>query len=160
MNLTIRPINPSDNPTIESIIRSVLEEHGVNKPGTAYFDDSLKSMYEFYTGEHCIYFVAELDGVVVGGSGIYPTKGLPTGTCELVKMYLLPSARGTGTGQALLNACIDFARKCCYTQIYLETLPELNKAVGMYAKNGFTLLKGPLGESGHFACDIRMIKNL
>lgn len=158
MSLTIRIITSGDNSAIEQIIRSVLEEHGVNKPGTAYFDESLKTMFEFYTGDHCVYYVAEWNGKLVGGSGIYPTKGLPADTCELVKMYLSNEVRGKGIGQALLEKCLSFAKEKGYQRVYLETLPELNKAVGMYAKNGFTTLSGPLGDSGHFACDLRMIK--
>ena len=41
---------------------------------------------------------------MVGGGGIYPTKGLPEKTCELVKMYLLPVARGKGVGKMIITA--------------------------------------------------------
>ena len=55
------------------------------------------------------YFVAEINGEV-GGGGIYPTDGLPEDTCELVKMYLLPQARGAGLGRTLIEKCIDKAK--------------------------------------------------
>jgi putative acetyltransferase len=47
-----------------------------------------------------------------------------------------------------------------YTQLYLETLPELKKAVSLYERSGYQLLNTPLGESGHYACTIWMIKQL
>jgi putative acetyltransferase len=47
-----------------------------------------------------------------------------------------------------------------YTQVYLETMPELKKAVRVYEKFGFTYLTGPMGNSGHNGCDIWMIKTL
>ena len=39
-------------------------------------------------------------------------------------------------------------------------MPELHMAIGMYEKAGFTYLTGPLGKSGHFGCDLWMIKKL
>lgn len=160
MSIKIERIKPLDNAGIEQVIKSVLEEHGVNKPGTAYFDDSLKDMYSFYTVPNSAYFIAHVNGKLVGGAGIYPTAGLPTGICELVKMYLLPEARGKGYGKLLIDTCIDFAKGTGYQNIYLETMNELSNAIGMYQKSGFKLLTAPLGNSGHFACTIRMLKEI
>jgi len=158
VHLEIRKIEQADDPEIEKVIRTVLEEHGITHPGTAYHDESLKSMYEFYTVEKSGYFIALLNGKIVGGSGIYPSNGLPDGTCELVKMYILPEARGIGLGKKLLGCCIAFAYESGYSRIYLETVPEFKTAIGMYKKSGFVLLDGPLGNTGHFACGIRMLK--
>ncbi len=160
MEIRIRTINKKDNPEIEKIIKRVFEEHGINKPGTAYFDESLRTMQESYSIPGSIYFVAFLNKKMIGGAGVYPTKGLPEGTCELVKMYLLPEARGKGFGKMLLNKCFEFAKEQGYKQMYLETLEELKNAVGMYEKSEFDLLSGPLGDTGHYACTIRMLKKL
>ncbi len=160
MDINIRKITKEDNPEIERIIKLVLTEHGVNRPGTAFFDDSLRSMYEFYSGKNSIYFVALLENRIVGGGGIYPTEGLPADTCELVKMYLLPEVRGKGIGKLLINNCIEFAKHKGYKKMYLETMNELKQAVNMYEKTGFALLSGALGNTGHFACTIRMIREL
>lgn len=157
---TIEIIKIEDNPAIERVIKTVLEEHGVNRPGTAYFDDSLKNMQSFYSVPKSVYFIARVDDEIVGGSGIFPTDGLPADTCELVKMYLLPQARGKGLGKQLINKCIDFATSNGYKKVYLETMAELSNAIGMYEKSGFHLIKGPLGNSGHFACTIRMLKEI
>lgn len=104
--------------------------------------------------------MAELDGVIVGGSGIYPTANLPQGTCELVKLYLSATARGKGLGKLLLQKCIDTARETGYTKMYLETMPELTIAIPMYEKMGFTYLPAAQGCSGHTGCDVWMIKEL
>ena len=95
---------------------------------------------------------------VVGG--IYPTAGLGDDTCELVKMYLLPDARGKGLGLSLLQKCMDFARANSFKNIYLETMPELSLAIKLYQKAGFKMLDGPMGQSGHFGCGIWMLLNL
>jgi putative acetyltransferase len=156
----IRPIVQNDNETMYKVIRTVFEEMSVIKQGTAYFDECLPVLYETYTGNKSGYFTALLDNQIVGGAGIYPTTGLPEGTVELVKMYLLSEARGKGIGQSLMNQCVQLARKLGYTRIYLETLSEFEVAQHMYVKNGFITLDNPMGESGHYACSVRMIKQL
>jgi len=159
--IQIRPIEPRDNAAIAAIIRSSLEEFGANKPGTVYFDDSTDHLFELFSQtEGSFYLVAENKGIVLGGAGIYPTQDLPEGTCELVKMYLNRDARGLGLGRKMISQCIDMAASLGYQQIYLETMPELKKAVSVYEKFGFTYLKSPMGNSGHNGCDIWMLKSI
>jgi putative acetyltransferase len=90
-NITIRPIQPADNAAMANIIRRTLEEFGANRPGTVYFDETTDHLFELFEATPAsAYFVAEKEGVILGGAGIFPTDGLPEGTCELVKMYLSP----------------------------------------------------------------------
>jgi len=107
-----------------------------------------------------IYYIAEQNDVIYGGCGIYPTKGLPVGCTELVKLYVSNEVRGTGVGKRLMELAMDAARAEGYTEIYLETLPELHIAVGLYEHLGFEYLEQPYGDSGHFACDLWMAKAL
>ena len=158
--ITIRQIQPEDNPTIASIIRGTLMEFGAARPGTVYYDESTDRLSSVFNVSRGVYYIAEQDGIMLGGAGIYPTEGLGDTTCELVKMYLLPAARGKGIGKALMNKCIEFAKENHYTQIYLETMPELSNAIKLYEKFGFKSLNGPLGQSGHFGCGIWMLKDL
>jgi putative acetyltransferase len=158
--ITIRLIEPSDNSQLAFIIRSTLAEFGANHPGTVFFDATTDTLSEVFKKERSAYFVAEVDGKIAGGGGIYPTEGLPEDTCELVKMYLLPEARGIGLGKQLLEKCFDTARKFGFRQIYLETMPELKLALKMYEKSGFSYLCSPMGNSGHFGCDLHMSRTL
>ena len=160
MKFSIRKIQKKDDPEIERIIRFVLTEHGLNKPGTAFYDDSLRYMHEFHLGAKSIYFIAENENGMLGGGGVYPSNGLPEDTCELVKVYLLPEARGKGVGTSLIDQCIIFAQEKGYKKMYLETMDELKKAVHLYERQGFRMLQEVLGNTGHFACGIRMIKDL
>jgi putative acetyltransferase len=159
-NIQIRPIEAKDNAALAKIIRQTLVEFGANHPGTVYYDESTDRLSTLFNVPGSVYFVAELNGELLGGGGIYPTAGLGTGTCELVKMYLSPNARGKGLGLALLQRCIDFARSNSYKNIYLETMPELSLAIKLYQKAGFKNLDSPMGESGHFGCGIWMLLNL
>ena len=159
-NVLIRAIQPSDNPFLSKIVKDTLVEFGANHPGTVYYDVTTDALYELFQKDGAAYFVAELNGEIVGGGGIYPTDGLPADTCELVKMYLLPPARGTGLGRTLIEKSIAFAKATGYKQVYLETMPELKQALNIYAKFGFEYLKGPMGNSGHTGCSLWMILSL
>ena len=161
MEICIRPIEARDNKSIASIIRTALEEFGANKPGTVYFDASTDDLYNLFKNQSgSVYFVAEENGVLLGGAGIFPTEGLPEGVCELVKMYLAKEARGKGLGQKMIQHVMNWAKENGYKTVYLETMPELAKAVKVYEHFGFEYLNGPMGNSGHCGCDLWMSKQL
>jgi putative acetyltransferase len=159
-NISLRPIRPSDNAAIAGVIRSTLMEFGAARPGTVYYDESTDRLSKIFDAAGAMYYIAEQDGAVVGGAGIYPTDGLDHATCELVKMYLLPHLRGQGVGRMLMDACLGFAGECGYTQVYLETMPELAQAIVLYEKMGFVRLPAPMGHTGHFGCGIWMLREL
>lgn len=158
--LHIRPIAPADNKAIAQIIRSTLEEFKANKPGTVYYDPTTDDLYNLFQTPKAYYWVAELNNNIVGGAGIYPTKNLPEGYCELVKLYLVKAARGKGFGRMLMQKCITVAKENDYTNMYLETMPELQMAVSLYEQYGFALLQKAMGNSGHCGCSIWMHKQL
>ena len=160
MNVTIRNIEKSDNPFLSKIVKDTLAEFGANHPGTVYYDATTDILFELFQQEGAGYFVAEINGKIVGGGGIYPTDGLPSGICELVKMYLLPQARGTGLGKTLIEKSLAFAKETGYKQVYLESMPELKQALKVYAKFGFEYLNGPMGNSGHTGCSLWMLRSL
>jgi putative acetyltransferase len=156
----IRPIAQQDDAALATIIRSSLEEFKANKAGTVYFDESTDHLSKIFIAERSAYFTALIDAVVAGGGGIFPTQNLPGDTCELVKMYLAPAARGKGIGKMLMQQCLDTAAKLGYKKVYLETMPELTNAIPMYEKFGFTYLPSSLGNSGHCGCDVWMMKSI
>ena len=59
-----------------------------------------------------------------------------------------------------MTKALESARKLEYRQIYLETFPELQAAVTMYEKAGFREIAHAMGNSGHYACNIWMLKDL
>jgi putative acetyltransferase len=158
--MQIRPIEPGDNEALAKVIRTALAEFGANKPGTVYFDPTTDALYELFRTPGSFYYVATIDEVIVGGCGIYPTDNLPSGTCELVKLYVSKEARGIGLGKQLMEQSMKWAKDNAYTHVYLESMPELAKAVSIYEKVGFKSLESPLGNSGHCGCDIWMLKAL
>ncbi len=159
-SILIRPIEQRDNEAIAFIIRAVLTEFNAAKCGTVYYDPTTDDLFHLFGKNKSAYFIAEADGKVMGGCGIFPTEGLPDRCCELVKLYLLPEARKAGVGKRLIEQCITIAKTFGYTKMYLESLPELSKAVSLYERMGFTYLSSTLGDSKHFGCSIWMIKEL
>ena len=160
MGITLRNINQADNKDIAALIRTVFREFKIDRPGTVYFDPTTDDLYTLFQTPGSEYWIAEDDGLMAGGCGVFPTPGLPQGCAELVKLYLLSDQRGRGTGKLLLEKSIESAKRLGYSQLYLESLPELGKAIGLYEKTGFRFIPAPMGNSGHFGCDIWMIKDL
>jgi putative acetyltransferase len=160
MSFLIRSIQPSDDAELGKLIKSVLTEFKANKPGTAFYDESTDHLHAVFETPNAAYWVVEEEGKVIGGGGIFPTEGLPAGTCELVKLYLYPAARGRGIGKELIIMCFEKAKSFGFENIYLESMPELSQAVSIYEKLGFKSLCSAVGNSGHFGCDIWMMKSL
>jgi putative acetyltransferase len=160
MAVIIRQIQKRDNKTLAELIRNVFREFNIDRSGTVYTDPTTDNLYELFQDDLSRYWVAEEDGVLLGGCGIYPTNGLPSDCAELVKYYLSSDARGKGIGKLLLQVNINTARELGYKQLYLESFPELDKAVTIYKRLGFRQINESLGNSGHSACTIWMLKEL
>ncbi|HKK41322.1 MAG TPA: GNAT family N-acetyltransferase [Bacteroidales bacterium] len=158
--IVFRQIEKKDNKEIADLIRTVFREFGIDKPGTVYFDPTTDNLHALFGVDGSGYWVAEDNGKIVGGCGVYPTPGLPDGCAELVKLYLSASHRGRGIGWTLMKKTFKMARELGYSKLYLESLPELGKAISLYESAGFRKLSGPMGDSGHFGCNIWMIADL
>ena len=155
----IRTIKEIDNKELATIIRKSLEAHGLNRPGTVFTDPTTDSLYELFKKKSSVYFVAFEGDIILGGCGIYPTEGLPDKHAELVKLYLKEESRGKGLGFQLFEMALEWAKNYGYQHIYLETFNELSSAVKLYKKFGFEELSAPMGNSGHHACEIWMLKS-
>ena len=159
MEYVIREIEPRDDAAVEAVIRSCLLEYGGNRPGTAWYDPDLGRFSQVYAEPDRRYWVAvDANGEVCGGVGIGPLPGVD-GVCELQKMYVLPPVRGTGTAARLLALALEFARTR-YRRCYLETFGNMVPAQRFYEKHGFRRLEAPLGETGHFGCDVMYLREL
>lgn len=158
--ILIREIKTDDDAQIAEVIRAVLIEMGAPKVGTAYEDESLDKMTQTYASDASAYFVIEEGGKIIGGAGVAPIDSNDLTICELQKMYFLPEARGKGYGAQMMDVCLKKASAFGYKKCYLETLPYMKDAVKLYVKSGFSNLDGPMGNTGHYSCNVWMIKSL
>ena len=156
----IREIKEEDNLQIAKVIREVLVEFGAPKVGTAYEDKATDEMFENFNKTSSIYYVIEHNNLIVGGAGIAQLDNFDGKTCELQKMYFLPITRGKGLGSKLINTCLNKAKKLGFTDCYLETMPYMNAARALYKKNGFVSIEKPIGNTGHYSCNVFMLKKL
>ena len=158
--MLIRPINESDNKHISVILREVLIEMDIPRIGSAYEDPEINNMYESYQSNRSIYFVVEENNKILGGAGVNQLKNGDINICELQKMYFHKSIRGRGIGDKMIELCLNFAVKSNYKKCYIETMPNMVDAQKLYIKKGFEYIDNPLGNTGHKACPIWMLKNL
>ena len=158
--MLISPINESDNKHISVILREVLIEMDIPRIGSAYEDPEINNMYESYQSNRSIYFVVEENNKILGGAGINQLKHGDINICELQKMYFHKSLRGRGIGDKMIELCLDFAVESNYKKCYIETMPNMVNAQKLYIKKGFEYIDAPLGNTGHTACPVWMIKIL
>ena len=159
-NFIIREIKLEDNSKIAKAIRNTLIEYGVPKVGTAYADTILDTLYEAYISEKSAYYIIEKDGEIYGGAGIKQLDNYNGNICELQKMYFTPKARGIGLGSKMMDTCLQKAKDFGFEKCYLETLPYMEEARKLYRKVGFKDLDAPMGDTGHYSCNLWMLKDL
>jgi putative acetyltransferase len=160
VKLTIRPIELADVPALLTIIADARREYGIAERGVELIEPSDHALYSRYQRQRTLYFVALLDGEVVGGAGVAPLPGSDPLTCELQRMYLRADVRGRGIGGALLERCVSAAKQFLYVRCYLETVTQMQSAIGFYVRHGFRELQAPLGSTSHPHNDRWMIRAL
>jgi len=158
--LEYRKIKKEDNPVISRIIKEVLTEFGADPKTTMLGDPIADIMYQQYLDINSVYYVAILDGEIVGGCGIKQLSTSEPALCELQRMYLLKKARGLAIGKTLIEMCLQKAKEFGFTKVYLETISNMIAAQSLYKKYGFTEINEYLGDTGHGGCDVKMILDL
>ena len=133
-HVTIRPASNDDCERVAKLVFGVLAEFGLaGDPDTT--DADLKDIEANYRQRGGLFEVIE-DGNanLLGSLGLYPINKT---TCELRKMYFMPSVRGSGLGKYVLERAIARAKELGFEQIVLETSSKLIAANRLYAKFGF-----------------------
>lgn len=160
MSYDIRQIDPKHDAKVCEIIKSVGKEYGAIGEGFGTSDLEVIAMSRHYNDNSASrYFVAMIEGTIVGGAGIAGFNGSHT-ICELRKLFLLPESRGLGIGKKLTEDCLTYAKNKGYESCYLDTLATMKSAIALYEKLGFEYLDKPLVGTIHNGCDVWMLKAL
>lgn len=88
--------------------------------------------------------VAERDGRIVGSVQLYPAAAnayngaIGSSGCPEVRLLAVdPAARGSGIATALMEECIERARRAGATELGLHTSESMQTAIQMYERMGF-----------------------
>ena len=96
--------------------------------------ESLPGKYASPMGE--LLLARDRHGEPVGCVGLRPIE--PKGCCEMKRLYVLPKTRGLGLGRALIDSIVGEAVRIGYSEMRLDTLPNMRDALSLYEKAGFT----------------------
>lgn len=122
--MSVRRATSADSAAAAAVVKAVYAEHGFTWDADGYhadLDDVAASYPSFY--------VAELSGEVVGTAALGEHGSLE-------RLYVLPSARGTGLGGRLLQAVAEEARRRGYEQLEIWTDKVLTDAHRLYERAG------------------------
>ncbi|KAL6250968.1 hypothetical protein RBB50_001176 [Rhinocladiella similis] len=104
------------------------------------FDAEMAGMpgkYSPPTGE--LLLARDTKGLPIGCVGLRPLPSVDANAriCEMKRLYVTPSGRGTGVGKALASEIIAAARRLNYSEMRLDTLSSMVAALRMYRAFGF-----------------------
>jgi ribosomal protein S18 acetylase RimI-like enzyme len=134
MEVVIRPARPGpDIETVRALFDEYAAELGVDLSFQG-FEAERDGLPGEYVPPRGRLLLAETSGTAAGCVALRP---IDAQTAEMKRLYLRPSARGTGLGRRLALAIIAEARGGGYARLRLDTLPSMGAAIGMYRALGF-----------------------
>jgi putative acetyltransferase len=120
----IRRAVTADSPAAAGVVRAVYDEFGFTWDEAGYHAD-----LHDVEASHAVFFVAEVDGRIVGTAGL-------TDHGSLERLYVLPEARGSGAGSALLTAVAEEARRRGHDRIEIWSDKRFTDAHRLYERHG------------------------
>jgi DNA-binding MarR family transcriptional regulator/predicted N-acetyltransferase YhbS len=133
----LRSPQPGDYGWVVQRHGSLYAEHGWD----AGFEALVARVVADYAGDHDpdreAAWIAEISGRPVGS--IFCVRN-DDETAQLRLLIVDPAARGMGIGEALVDACVRFARDAGYTRLRLWTNSTLASARRLYQRAGFELV--------------------
>lgn len=142
---TIRTFRPGDMGAIASRQAILYDEGwGWGRPMEVLLGEVTTGFLRTFQPGHEQCWVGEVAGRMAGS--VFCTDGGAPGLAKLRLLYVEPFARGLGLGEALVDACVAFAREAGYEAVELWTHTILTSARRIYAAKGFRLIRTEMHE--------------
>ena len=152
--MIIRSASVEDIPVIRAIAHATWPHAYfpviLDKPQLDYMLDLIYSeaaLLEAMTRKNQHFFLLEQQGTFTGFAGCTPHHARST-VSHLNKLYVLPSAQGTGAGKDLLEHVLRYASEQGDKLVELN-VNKRNKAVAFYERHGFRIVREEVIDIGH-----------
>jgi putative acetyltransferase len=127
----VRDARPEDIVALRALLLDYERSLGIDLCFQS-FDEELASLPGDYADERGGALL-----VAAGVTGCVALRRLDPETCEVKRLYVDPSARGSGLGRALVVAILGRARQLGYQRARLDTLESMQSAQRLYREAGF-----------------------
>ncbi|MGP8319279.1 MAG: GNAT family N-acetyltransferase [Methanosarcinaceae archaeon] len=132
MNITV--FSKSVSGEVRELVLDVLKEQGFEYDPAKDFD--LDDIDGYYLQSGGVFYVGISDGKIIGTSAV---RRIDQKQCEIKRIYVRKEFRNMGFGRELFLRAVEFAGEN-YSITVLKTDARLIKAIGLYLKNGFSVV--------------------
>jgi GNAT superfamily N-acetyltransferase len=119
-------------------VRGLFEQYAASLPfdlGYQDFPAELAGLPAPYVAPEGALLLARCGRTVIGIVGL---RRLRAGIAEIKRLYVVPGARGSGVGRALLEDIFDAAQRLGYLQVRLDShRASMTTAIALYRRLGF-----------------------
>jgi len=145
-SLTLRAYRPADRERVLAVHEAALRDEGVYVEGAP--EPDLEDIVAAYPDLGGVFLVGTVDGRVVATGAVRRAQGYSTefldvdeDTAEVKRMRVAPGHQGRGYGRRIYQALQARARARGFRELVLDTMPTLEAARGLYADEGFELVR-------------------
>jgi putative acetyltransferase len=134
VDAVIRPVSgAADLDTVRALLDEYARELAIDLSFQGFARERAGLPGDYVPPRGCL-LLAEIEGAAAGCAALRP---FDDAVAEMKRLYVRPSARGTGLGRQLAEAIIAEATRAGYDRLRLDTLPSMGAAIAMYRRLGF-----------------------
>ena len=146
----VRALGPLVAEYIRFVCDDLIKTSGVSFDADALIESTMGALHKVVPPLGRTFVAEQCDGAALG-MVFLRTSG--SDAMEIKRLYVLPAARGTGAGRALVEAAVAEARAAGAAALRLDTTENLTAAIGLYQAMGFAF-RDPYPESDHFEDEV------
>ncbi len=134
LNVEIRKFKKEDNKEVRGLITDIMKSEFSDVLG-AFPADDLENISDYYCKAGEAFFVALLDGKIIGSIGV---KQEDDRTALVRRIFVSPELRGKKVGRELLDKAIEFCREVGYQELVFKTTSKMKDAINLFENKGFS----------------------